>query len=118
MPRGGLDPCQLRPDGPAPGAARMLMHPSGTPMNVPLHHALNLRHGTVHTDSLSKVVTALLYFNERWDAGSAGALRFLARKDDLDALLVPELPPVYGNLAAFRRSDNSWHGHLPYEGER
>src|SRR5262249_51344684 len=91
---------------------------AGYPTLITLCRSLNRRHGTVHTDSQSKVVTALLYFNERWDAGSAGALRFLRGKDDLDALVVPELPPVYGNLAAFRRTENSWHGHLPYEGER
>ena len=31
---------------------------------------------------------------------------------------MPEIPPLYGTLAAFRRADNSFHGHLPYEGER
>ncbi len=25
---------------------------------------------------------------------------------------------MYGNLAVFRRAENSFHGHLPYEGER
>ena len=29
-----------------------------------------------------------------------------------------EIPPVGGTLVALRRSDRSWHGHLPYEGER
>jgi len=91
---------------------------AGYPTLITLCRALNRRHGTVHTDSLSKVATALLYFNDRWDAGSAGSLRFLRNPQDIDSLVVPELPPVYGNLAAFRRSENSWHGHLPYEGER
>ena len=91
---------------------------AGYPTLITLCRTLNLRHGTVHTDSKSKVATALLYFNERWDAGSAGSLRFLKRQDDIDSLVVPELPPLYGNLAAFRRSENSWHGHLPYEGDR
>jgi hypothetical protein len=26
--------------------------------------------------------------------------------------------PKWGRLLAFRRSDRSWHGHLPAEGER
>ena len=43
---------------------------------------------------------------------------FLARIDDIDALVVPEIRPLYGTLAAFRRTGNSFHGHLPYEGER
>jgi hypothetical protein len=91
---------------------------AGYPTLITLCRSLNRRHGTVHTDSQSKIVTALLYLNEHWDAGSAGTLRFLANQDDLDAQVAPELPPLYGNLAAFRRSDNSWHGHVPYEGER
>jgi hypothetical protein len=26
--------------------------------------------------------------------------------------------PTYGNFAIFKRTDNSYHGHLPWEGER
>jgi SM-20-related protein len=29
-----------------------------------------------------------------------------------------EIVPKWGTLLAFRRSDRSWHGHLPAEGER
>lgn len=29
-----------------------------------------------------------------------------------------EIQPLYGTLVAFRRSDHSWHGHLPYAGQR
>ena len=50
--------------------------------------------------------------------GSAGALRFLKRVDSIDDLVAPEVPPVYGTLVAFKRADNSFHGHLPFEGER
>ncbi len=32
--------------------------------------------------------------------------------------MVLELPPVAGTLLAFKRSDNSWHGHKPFTGER
>lgn len=88
------------------------------PTLVTLCRALNLRHGTIHTDSDSKVVTALVYLNEHWHAGSAGSFRLLANGQDIGALVVPEVQPVYGNLVAFRRSTNSFHGHLPFEGER
>ena len=88
------------------------------PTLITLCRALNSRHGTIHTDSQSKIVTALVYLSPHWDAGSAGSLRFLRTKDDIDALVVPEVPPVYGNLVAFKRSDNSFHGHKPFEGER
>jgi len=90
----------------------------GYPTLVTLCQALNERHGTIHTDSRSKVATALLYLNPGWPDTSGGCLRFLRAIDDIDALVVPEIRPVYGTLAAFRRADNSFHGHLPYEGER
>lgn len=88
------------------------------PTLVTLCQSLNRRHGTIHTDSRSKVVTALVYLNEDWPDTSGGCLRFLRRIDDIDALVLPEVRPLYGTLAAFRRADNSFHGHLPYEGER
>jgi hypothetical protein len=88
------------------------------PTLVTLCRALNLRHGTIHTDSTSKVATALLYLNPQWPDISEGCLRFLNRIDDIDDLAAPELKPLYGELAVFKRCDNSFHGHLPYEGER
>lgn len=88
------------------------------PTLVTLCRSLNRRHGTIHTDSRSKIVTALLYLNRDWPATSEGCLRFLERIDDIDALAAPEVRPLYGTLAAFRRSENSFHGHLPFEGER
>jgi hypothetical protein len=56
--------------------------------------------------------------NKRWPDTSNGCLRFLYRIDDIDSLVVPELKPLYGELAVFKRCENSFHGHLPYEGER
>jgi hypothetical protein len=88
------------------------------PTLATLCRSLNLRHGTIHTDSRSKIVTALLYLNPSWPDTSGGCLRFLGRIDDIEALVAPEVRPLYGTLAAFKREDNSFHGHLPYEGER
>jgi hypothetical protein len=88
------------------------------PSLVTICRSLNKRHGTIHTDSRSKVATALLYLNESWPDISEGCLRFLNRIDDIDDLVVPEVRPLYGSLVAFRRADNSFHGHLPHEGER
>ncbi len=90
----------------------------GYPNLVTICRALNKRHGTIHTDSKSKVVTALVYLNESWPDISEGCLRFLNRIDDIDDVVVPEIRPIYGNLVAFKRADNSFHGHLPHEGER
>jgi len=88
------------------------------PNLVTICRSLNKRHGTIHTDSRSKVVTALVYLNESWPDISEGCFRFLNRIDDIDDLVVPEVRPLYGHLVAFRRADNSFHGHLPHEGER
>ncbi|HVT32339.1 MAG TPA: 2OG-Fe(II) oxygenase [Rhodanobacteraceae bacterium] len=91
---------------------------AGYPTLVTLCRSLNRRHGTIHTDSKSKVATALLYLNESWPDTSDGCFRFLNRIDDIDDLAAPEIRPLYGTIAAFRRAENSFHGHLPHEGER
>jgi hypothetical protein len=88
------------------------------PTLVTLCRALNKRHGTIHTDSRSKVATALLYLNTQWPDTSDGCLRFLNKIDNIDDMVAPELKPLYGEFAVFKRCDNSFHGHLPYEGER
>ena len=88
------------------------------PVLVTICRSLNRRHGTIHTDSRSKVASALLYLSPDWPHGSAGSLRFLNRIDSIDDLAAPEVLPVYGTLVAFKRADNSFHGHLPHEGER
>lgn len=88
------------------------------PPLVTICKSLNLRHGTIHTDSRSKVASALLYLSPDWPHGSAGCLRFLTRIDSIDDLAAPEVLPMYGTLVAFKRTDNSFHGHLPFQGER
>ena len=72
--------------------------------------------GKIHTDSESKVVTALIYLNESWPH-AGGRLRLLRGPDDLDDMIA-EVTPVDGTLIAFRRTDLSFHGHLPFEGVR
>jgi hypothetical protein len=88
------------------------------PTLVTLCRTLNKRHGTIHTDSKSKVATALLYLNQSWPDTSDGCFRLLKHSDDIDDLVAPEIKPLYGNLVVFKRADNSFHGHLPYAGER
>ena len=88
------------------------------PTLVTVSRSLNKSHGTIHTDGQSKIVTALLYLNRDWPDISEGCLRFLEKIDDIDSLVTPEVRPIYGTLAAFRRADNSFHGHLPHVGER
>lgn len=88
------------------------------PTYVSISRSLKKRHGNIHTDGKSKIATALLYLNDDWAETSSGCLRFLNRMDDYEDTVVPEIPPVYGTLAAFKRADNSFHGHLPFQGER
>lgn len=72
--------------------------------------------GKIHTDSKTKVITVLVYLNQDWDA-DGGRLRILRDGENLDNF-VAEVPPNGGTLLVFRRSDNSWHGHEPFEGRR
>jgi SM-20-related protein len=72
--------------------------------------------GQIHTDSKTKVITVLLYLNEAW-APDGGRLRLLRDGEDLEAM-VAEVPPDFGTLLVFRRSENSWHGHKPFTGPR
>ncbi len=89
---------------------------SGKPMMITVRGRCRKKDGRIHTDTESKVVTALLYLNSEWDS-EAGRLRILRGPSDLDDMIA-EVPPHGGTLIAFRRSENSWHGHAPYQGER
>jgi hypothetical protein len=72
--------------------------------------------GKIHIDSSGKLVTVLIYMNNAWEA-SGGQLRLLRNDHDIEDYAV-ELPPATGTLLAFPCTPNSWHGHLPFEGER
>ena len=72
--------------------------------------------GKIHTDSQSKIVTVLLYLNKDWD-NEIGNLRLLKKNNDLDNY-IQEISPEYGNLVAFKVTDNCWHGFMPFEGKR
>lgn len=73
--------------------------------------------GRIHTDSELKIATLLVYLNDAWQDLPAGRLRVLRNGTDFEAM-VEEISPVTGSLFAFRRADNSWHGHTSFVGER
>ena len=75
------------------------------------------KYGAIHTDGASKVMTMLVYMNDDWETGDGGRLRVLYDGKNYEPYAV-EVPPTMGNVFAFLRSDNSWHGHLPFIGER
>jgi SM-20-related protein len=89
---------------------------SDLPLMVTVRGHCHRRDGRIHTDSTDKVVTCLLYLNQPWESGG-GRLRLLRNGTDIEDYIV-EVPPDGGTLVAFKRSDNSWHGHLPFEGQR
>jgi len=72
--------------------------------------------GKIHTDSDTKIITILVYMNSAWEA-PGGQLRLLRSGTNLEDV-ISEVPPTEGTLLAFRRSNNSWHGHKPFSGPR
>jgi SM-20-related protein len=72
--------------------------------------------GKIHTDSETKIITILIYMNAEWES-AGGRLRLLRSGNDLDDVIL-EVPPTEGTLLAFRRGNNSWHGHKPFSGPR
>jgi hypothetical protein len=73
--------------------------------------------GRIHTDSTSKIATLLVYLNEAWTDTGEGRLRVLRSATDFNDY-TEEISPVVGSIFGFRRGEASWHGHLPFVGER
>ncbi len=88
----------------------------GRPKMYSLRGYTRAKDGQIHTDSKDKIITVLLYLNENWQQ-PGGRLRILRNGTDVDDF-VAEVPPDNGTLLVFKRSDNSWHGHHPFEGPR
>jgi SM-20-related protein len=89
---------------------------SERPTMITVRARTRAKDGTIHTDTESKIITVLIYFNQSWDV-DGGRLRILRRPDRLDDY-AEEVSPYGGTLLAFRRSTRSWHGHEPFEGPR
>jgi len=104
------------PEFRAAAAAKFGLDLAGRPTMVTVRGRARASDGKIHTDTASKLITALIYMNAAWEA-KGGRLRVLRGPQRLDDWAA-EVPPVAGTLLAFRRSENSWHGHEPHEGER
>jgi SM-20-related protein len=89
---------------------------SGYPKMYSLRGYTRAKDGRIHTDSKDKIITVLLYLNREWPH-TTGRLRLLRNGKSLDDF-VAEVPPDQGTLLVFKRSDHSWHGHLPFVGPR
>ncbi|MGB3809107.1 MAG: 2OG-Fe(II) oxygenase [Parvibaculum sp.] len=89
---------------------------SSRPTMITVRGNCSRSNGKIHTDTESKIITVLLYMNQEWDK-DGGRLRILRSGTDLNDA-AEEVSPNGGTLLVFKRSDNSWHGHEPFEGPR
>jgi len=106
-------------DGPefeAAIAEKFSVEVSGLPKLFTVRGRAQPKDGRIHTDSVTKVITVLVYLNRDW-SGLGGRLRVLRGPDDI-ADYTAEIEPAAGTLFAFLRSDKSFHGHEPFDGER
>ena len=89
---------------------------SGCATTISIRKFCEATDGNIHTDHKSKLITVLLYFNQDW-RHPGGRLRMVRSASDLEDYAA-EVIPAGGTLLAFRRTDNSFHGHRPFVGER
>ena len=89
---------------------------TGHPMMATTREYIESADGSIHTDSKTKVITILFYFNPEWPH-EGGRLRFLRSETDLEDY-ADEVAPLDGLMLAFRVSNKSFHGHKPHSGHR
>ena len=97
-------------------AAKFGVDLAGRPTMITVRGRTGAHDGQIHTDTPSKIITVLIYFNSAWEA-DGGRLRILRGPRDLDDY-AEEVSPYAGTLLAFRRSERSWHGHERFDGQR
>jgi SM-20-related protein len=97
-------------------AAKFGIDLTGAETTIAVRRHCEATDGNIHTDHRAKLITLLLYFNQEWPH-EGGRLRMLRSASDLEDYAA-ESVPAGGNLLVFRRSDNSFHGHKPFVGER
>jgi SM-20-related protein len=96
--------------------AKLGMDLSARPTMVTVRGLCAPRDGQIHTDSVTKLVTVLIYMNGRWEA-PGGRLRLLRSPDNLNDVIA-EVPPDEGTLLVFQNKPNAWHGFEAFEGPR
>ncbi|MDC0033453.1 2OG-Fe(II) oxygenase [Alphaproteobacteria bacterium] len=87
------------------------------PTTITVRGHCQAKDGAIHTDTPSKILTILIYMNSDALAGNGGRLRILRSKTDLSNYAA-EVPTDAGTLLAFRRGDQSYHGHESFVGTR
>ena len=100
-------------------AAKFHLDLQDAPVMLTMRGRTREKDGRIHTDSVAKRVTVLLYLNpqtEAW-AKQEGCLRLLRSATDLEDYAV-EVPPVNGTLLVFPNGPTTWHGHRTFVGQR
>jgi hypothetical protein len=92
----------------------------GAPLMTTLRGNSSAKDGQIHTDSIAKRVTILLYLNpsgaDSWKR-QEGCLRLLRSANDLEDYAV-EVPPTDGALLVFPNGPTTFHGHKQFIGQR
>lgn len=86
------------------------------PTMITIRGMCRAKDGKIHTDSKTKILTVLIYMNDRW-SHEGGRLRLLHSSSDLDDVIT-EIEPGPGTLVAFLNTENAWHGHTQFSGQR
>lgn len=97
-------------------AAKLGLDLSERPTMVTVRGLSAERDGQIHTDSVTKLVTVLIYMNGKWEA-PGGRLRLLRSANDLNDVIA-EVPPDEGTLLVFENKPNAWHGFEAFAGPR
>ena len=101
----------------AEGVGKKLdMELAASPTMVTVRGQSRAADGKIHTDSRTKLVTALIYMNDSWESPK-GRLRLVRSQSDLHDVIA-EVPPEQGTLLVFRNDPNAWHGFEPFAGPR
>jgi hypothetical protein len=104
------------PEMTAAVGAKLGMDLAASPTMVTVRGQSRAADGKIHTDSRTKLVTALIYMNDSWESPK-GRLRLVRSATDLNDVIA-EVPPEQGTLLVFRNDPNAWHGFEPFSGPR
>lgn len=97
-------------------ARKLAMDLASAPTMVTVRGQSRAADGKIHTDSRTKLVTALIYMNDSWES-PRGRLRLVRSEHDLNDVIA-EVPPEQGTLLLFKNGPNAWHGFEPFSGPR
>lgn len=89
---------------------------SHSPTTVTVRGISRKADGKIHSDSHTKLITALIYMNDSWESPK-GRLRLLRSPDNLEDVIA-EVPPEQGTLLIFKNTPDAWHGFESFSGPR